>query len=47
MNAGDGQSNFDAFMQVIGEPLVIPVTISIVEACCVDVSASIAANKLE
>ena len=47
VNARDGQSNFDAFMRVVGEPLVIPATISIVEACYVDVSTSIATNKLE
>ena len=47
VNARDGQSNFDAFMRVISEPLVIPATISIVEACYVDVSTSIATNKLE
>ena len=47
VNARDGQSNFYAFMRVVGEPLVFPATISIIEACYVDVSTSIATTKLE
>ena len=38
VNAKDGQSNFDAFMRVVGGPLEFPATIIIVEACYVDVS---------
>ena len=37
-NARDGQLNLDVFMGVVGEPLEFPATISIVEACYVDVS---------